>query len=209
MRDQAIPAPDPPDENSQVRFTDKRRVDPETGKVRPRTADDDAAAGPGGPVADAVGAPGAAGAAGDTVAAAQALAAERLEDLQRVQADFVNYRRRVERDRTLATELAVLGVVDSLLAVLDDIDLARQHGELGDGPFAAIAEKLEATLARWGWQRYGEAGEGFDPNIHEALMHSTSADVDRPTVAEVLQPGHRVGERIVRAARVAVVAPEA
>ena len=92
--------------------------------------------------------------------------------------------------------------------MLDDIELARQHGDL-TGPFASIAEKLEATLGRFGVSRYGEVGETFDPAVHEALMHSHSADVTEPTVQMVLQPGYRTADRVVRAARVAVVDPEA
>ena len=131
-----------------VRFTDKRRIDPQTGEVRTPVPDD--VAGPhGDPVTGATGT--AAGAEHpDALSAAQALAAEHREDLQRLQAEYVNYRRRVDRDRALAHELAVVGMVEALLPVLDDIDLARQHGELDDGPFVAIAEKLEATLARVG-----------------------------------------------------------
>lgn len=200
------------DDPTAVRFTDKRRIDPTTGAVR-QPSPDDVAAPHGDPLTGAPGAPGAgpvaadAGAGGEALAAAEALAAERLEDLQRLQAEYVNYRRRVDRDRAVAGELAVLGVVEALLPVLDEIELARQHGELADGPFASIAEKLETSLGRFGWERFGAAGEPFDPTVHEALMHAESADVEEPTVTQVLQPGHRVGERVVRAARVAVTAP--
>ena len=185
---------------SRPRFTDKRRVDPETGAVREPLAAPD----PTGHVDHA-----ALGAAPELVEleAAQAVAAERLDDLQRLQAEYVNYRKRVERDRLVARDQTVYAIVESLLGVLDDVDLARQHGELADGPFAAIADKLEAALGRFGWERYGAAGEPFDPNHHEALMHALSPDVDQATVTKVLQPGHRVGERIVRAARVAVAEP--
>jgi molecular chaperone GrpE len=201
-------------DEGRVRFTDKRRIDPKTGQVRP--ARDDARkpaaaqAGAGGPAgADASADGGAAPTVGaEELAAAQAVAVERLNDLQRLQAEYVNYRKRVERDRSVAAELAVLGVVDALMPVLDDIELARRHGELADGPFASIADKLEATLVRFGWERYGAVGEVFDPTVHEALMHAESPDVAEPTVTQVLQPGHRVGERIARAARVAVTAPE-
>ncbi len=213
MTDQPRHAANPADENAEVRFTDKRRIDPETGEVRHPAADH-----VGEPSGDPLtGAPGdlgdtgnAAPPVGETVEldAAQAMAAERLEDLQRVQAEYVNYRRRVDRDRALAHELAVAGVVEALLPVLDEVELARQHGELADGPFASIAEKLEQTLARFGWERYGVADEPFDPTVHEALMHTESPEVTEPTVTQVLQPGHRVGDRIIRAARVAVAAPE-
>jgi molecular chaperone GrpE len=97
-------------------------------------------------------------------------------------------------------------MVEAMLGVLDDIDAARTHDELV-GPFAAVAEKLESTLSRFGWERYGLAGEPFDPTVHEALMHGHADDVTQPTVVQVLQAGHRVGERVVRAARVAVAEP--
>ncbi|MDT0164098.1 nucleotide exchange factor GrpE [Actinotalea sp. AC32] len=207
------------DDETRPRFTDKRRIDPLTGAVRdPETegqarADaaagvaegDTSAAGPSG--AGAGDAPTASG-ADDELTQARALADERLADLQRLQAEYVNYRRRVDRDRDVARDQTVVGVVEALMGVLDDVELARQHGELADGPFAAIAEKLETALGRFGWQRYGAAGEPFDPNVHEALMHAHSDDVTEPTVVQVLQPGHRVGERVVRAARVAVAEPQ-
>ncbi|KGM13181.1 nucleotide exchange factor GrpE [Cellulomonas bogoriensis] len=199
---------DTPDEAAErPRFTDKRRIDPQTGQVRePAPADGsdtatDTSTNPAG--APTEGTPAGEGAGSP----AEALAAERLEDLQRLQAEYVNYRRRVDRDRGVAREQAVTEVIESLLGVLDDVELARQHGELADGPFASIAEKLETSLQRFGWERYGTAGEPFDPNVHEALMHSHADDVTEPTVVQVLQPGHRVGERVVRAARVAVADP--
>jgi molecular chaperone GrpE len=146
------------------------------------------------------------------LAAARAEAEERLGDLQRLQAEFVNYRRRVERDRTVARDLAVAGVLEALLPVLDDVHLARQHGDLEGGPFAAIADKLETVLGRQGLQRYGEPGEEFDPSIHEALMH-TEAELAEgtttTTVVQVLQPGYRAGDRVLRPARVAVADPPA
>lgn len=189
------------------RFTDKRRIDPQTGAVRDPHPAPEAEAPAGAPATEpAAGGAGTAG-SGD-LAAAQTQAAERLEDLQRLQAEFVNYRKRVERDRLVARDQTVIAMVEALLGVLDDVELARQHGELADGPFASIAEKLEQSLTRFGWERYGAAGEPFDPNVHEALMHAHSDDVTEPTVVQVLQPGHRVGERIVRAARVAVAEPE-
>jgi molecular chaperone GrpE len=139
------------------------------------------------------------------------LAAERLLDLQRLQAEYVNYKRRVDRDRDVVREQAVASVIEALLPVLDDIHLARQHGDLESGPFAAIADKLEATLSRFGVERFGEPGEAFDPNLHEALMH-TQAELapgtEVTTVVQVLQPGYRSGDRVVRAARVAVADPQ-
>ncbi len=142
--------------------------------------------------------------------AARSSAAERLDDLQRLQAEFVNYRRRVDRDRDVAKETAIAGVLEAMLPVLDDVHLARQHGDLESGPFAAIAEKLETVLERFGLARYGEAGEEFDPAVHEALMR-TEAELAEgtttTTVVQVLQPGYRSGDRVLRAARVAVAAP--
>lgn len=142
--------------------------------------------------------------------AAQSSAAERLSDLQRLQAEFVNYRRRVDRDRDVARDQAVSGVLEALLPVLDDVHLARQHGDLDGGPFSAIAEKLEAVLQRFGLSRYGEQGEEFNPAVHEALMH-TEAELPEgtktTTVVQVLQPGYRTGDRVLRAARVAVADP--
>jgi molecular chaperone GrpE len=207
---------------------DRRRLDPETGQVREAYASHAPEPGPPGPDEPLVGleatgtAPttGTTGAPDSTVSldgiladldAAQASAAERLSDLQRLQAEFVNYRRRVDRDRDVAREQAVAGILEALLPVLDDVHLARQHGDLNGGPFAAIAEKLEAVLQRFGLARYGEAGEAFDPAVHEALMH-TEAELAEgtmtTTVVQVLQPGYRSGDRVLRAARVAVADPQ-
>src|SRR5436190_8521544 len=155
---------------------DRRRLDPETGQVRTAYTGTDAhpaSAGNRTPAGTTTPEPGAAGngttpGAGTAALeleldAAHGLAEERLADLQRLQAEFVNYRRRVERDRELARAAAVAGVLESLLPVLDDVHLARQHGDLESGPFAAIADKLEATLGRLGLTRFGEPGETFDP----------------------------------------------
>ncbi len=144
------------------------------------------------------------------------LAAERLSDLQRLQAEYVNYKRRVDRDRALVQERVVRDVLESLLPVLDDIHAAREHGDLEGGPFAAIADKLESSLGRYGLVRYGDKGEVFDPQQHEALMHAPwpADDGDLPgdatatTVVTVLQPGYRAGEQVLRPARVAVADPD-
>jgi len=192
------------------RFTDKRRIDPETGEVREPSAEEQVLA-----EAEAV-----AGAAEETVVLeglveAEKLAAERLDELQRRNADYYNleqqysaYVKRSKSEALTARDQGVASVAEALISVLDDIELARQHGDLV-GPFASIAEKLEGTLGRFGIERYGAAGEPFDPTVHEALMHGHAADVSEPTVQQVLQPGYRMGERIIRAARVAVVDPEA
>ena len=145
----------------------------------------------------------------DELAALRREVAERTEDLQRLQAEFVYYRKRVDRDRLVARDLTVVAFVEAFLPVLDDLDSARAHGDLVEGtPLAAIAEKIEGVLTKFGWERYGTKGEPFDPNVHDAFLHSHSSDVTESTVGEVLQAGHRAGDRIVRAARVAVVDPE-
>lgn len=138
------------------------------------------------------------------------LASERLADLQRLQAEYANYRKRIERDRAVARDQTVAAVVESLLPVLDDIQLARQHGDLESGPFAGIAEKLESALGKYGVERYGEPGTPFDPSIHDALLHveeELAEGTSGTTVVGVLQPGYRIGERIIRPARVSVADP--
>jgi molecular chaperone GrpE len=132
--------------------------------------------------------------------------AERTADLQRLQAEYANYRKRVERDRIAVREQALANVLQQLLPVLDDIGRAREHGELTGG-FKSVAESLEQAAAKLGLTSFGEAGDSFDPNLHEALMHSYSADVTEPTCVQILQPGYKVGDRIVRPARVAVAEP--
>ncbi len=147
---------------------------------------------------------------GVALAEEDTMAATLLADLQRLQAEYVNYKKRVDRDREVIRHTAVGSVVESLLPVLDDIHMARQAGDLAGGPFAAIADKLESTLGRFGVERVGEAGQEFDPNVHEALMH---VEAELPegatgtTVVQVLQPGYRIGDRLVRAARVSVADP--
>lgn len=147
---------------------------------------------------------------GETLEQENAMAASLLVDLQRVQAEYVNYKKRVDRDRDVIRNAAVGGVVESLLPVLDDIHMARQAGDLVSGPFAAIADKLDSILGRYGVERLGEAGQEFDPTVHEALMHIEAelpAEATSTTVVQVLQPGYRIGERLVRAARVSVADP--
>jgi molecular chaperone GrpE len=131
---------------------------------------------------------------------------DRTNDLQRLQAEYVNYKRRVDRDRDVARRSGIETVLTDLIAVLDDLRAAREHEDLGGG-FRAVAEEVEKLAAKHGLVAYGEEGEPFDPQIHEALMHQPSAEgvaSEGPVVAAVLQPGYRVGDRILRAARVAV-----
>ena len=129
------------------------------------------------------------------------------EDLQRLQAEFANYRKRIERDRSLASDLAISSVLFEFLAILDDLDRAESHGELSGG-FKAVAEQINATMTKLGLEKYGSAPEAFDPNIHEALLHETSSEVRETTVSKILQPGYKYKERILRPARVVVTDPE-
>jgi molecular chaperone GrpE len=147
----------------------------------------------------------AARAAADLQAAERQLA-ERTADLQRVTAEYANYRKRVERDRAAVREQAVANVLSGLVPVLDDIGRAREHEELVGG-FKSVAESLETAVTKLGLESFGEDGEPFDPKVHEALMHSYSPDVTEPTCIKILQPGYRVGERILRPARVEVAEP--
>ena len=158
----------------------------------------------------------------DTTESADALSEEAVEaapvqeidpvaaltaDLQRLQAEYANYRKRVERDRAVAHELAIGSVLTELLATLDDIDRASEHNELSGG-FKAVADQLISITNRLGLEKYGSAGDEFDPQIHEALLHDTSTEVTTSTASEILQPGYKYKERILRPARVAVTDPE-
>jgi molecular chaperone GrpE len=132
---------------------------------------------------------------------------ERTHDLQRVTAEYANYRKRVDRDREKAAENTIGVVLTGLLPVLDDIDRAREHGDLV-GPFASVAESLTAVTGKLGLTAFGEKGDTFDPNRHEAVAHQTSADVTEPTCVEVMRRGYILGERLLRPALVAVADPE-
>jgi molecular chaperone GrpE len=133
--------------------------------------------------------------------------AERTADLQRVTAEYANYRKRVDRDRLAVREQALANVLNALLPVLDDIGRAREHGELVGG-FKSVAESLESAVTKLGLTSFGTEGEPFDPKVHEALTHSYSTGVTEPTCVQILQPGYMVGERILRPARVAVAEPD-
>lgn len=128
-------------------------------------------------------------------------------DLQRLQAEYANYRKRVERDRALAHELAIGAVLNEILPVMDDIDRAQEHGEL-QGGFKAVADRLANVTTKIGLEKYGEAGSAFDPQIHEALMHETSSEVSQATASVILQPGYKYKDRVLRPARVSVTDPE-
>ncbi len=175
-------------------FRDKRRLDPETGAVRDVTAP------PEEPAADP---------AGDPATEGDQRVGELTEALQRVSAEYANYRKRVERDRVAVVELATAGLLADLLPLLDDVDRAREHDDLS-GAFKGVGEGLEAVSARLGLERYGASGDAFDPNVHEAVMQAEpdpSATV--PTVAQVFRVGARVGGRVLRPAQVTVADPGA
>lgn len=182
-------------EERRVVVNDRRRIDPETGA--PRAANPDAAK----PAAS--GAPAPAPARADELE--QALA-ERTADLQRVTAEYANYRKRVDRDRAAVQEQAIVKTLTGLIPVLDAINQAREHGELSGG-FEKVADSLLAALGRLGLVTYGEKGDPFDPKIHEALTYTDSPDVAEDTCVEIIFPGYKVGDRILRPAKVAVAAP--
>jgi molecular chaperone GrpE len=145
--------------------------------------------------------------ASDELTLAQTALAERTLDLQRLQAEFLNYKRRVDRDRELVRQNAIFAVLGEMLPVLDDIDRAREHGEL-EGGFKAVADSLERMVTALGLTKFGAKGDEFDPNHHEALMHGHSPDVTTTTVDVVAHAGYRIGERVLRAAKVTVLDPE-
>ncbi|HEY4314752.1 MAG TPA: nucleotide exchange factor GrpE [Actinomycetes bacterium] len=190
-----------PEEQQGPIVRDKRRIDPATGALREPAASQPAPAAAGVPDSPADG-------LGDDVAEELSRQiTERTADLQRVQAEYANYRRRVDRDREVIRETAVANVLANLLPVLDDIGRARDHGEL-EGGFKQVGEALEAIVDKLGLVRFGTPGEPFDPTVHEALTHTQSPDVTETTCVEVYQPGYRIGDRVVRPARVAVADPE-
>lgn len=183
---------------------DKRRIDPETGEVRADASgestevDSPEAGGDELTVEDVAG----------LEQAADELAAERLADLQRVTAEYANYRKRTEANREIDRERAVADTVRLLLPVLDDVDRAEKHGDLVDGaPLTAIAAKLRGVAERLGLSAYAQAGEPFDPNIHEAIVQQPSADVSVETILDVAERGYLLGTTQVRAAKVVVAVP--
>ena len=178
-------------EDHGVRVTDKRRIDPDTYILRDIDAQ---------PESGEVRQPDEAGA---PATEEEDKLAELTNDLQRVQAEYTNYRRRVDRDRELVKENAIGSVIAALLPVIDDIDRAREHGEL-EGAFRSVGEALEGALAKLGLEKFGVANEPFDPNLHEALSTDSREDITEPTVTALYQPGYRYAGRVLRPARVAV-----
>lgn len=147
------------------------------------------------------------GAADDELTVTKMELAERTHDLQRLQAEFVNYKRRVERDREMIRENATYAALTPIIEVLDTVDRAREHGDLDPG-FQAVADQLERTVAGLGLTRFGAPGDPFDPTVHEALSHiGEDAEVEVTTCKVVAKAGYRIGERVVRAAQVLVVDP--
>ena len=215
---QGTPEPEGSEEHP-FHFTDKRKVNNAGEQSRPAEPSDEAAsddetapaAEPAETDADPLEGldfePSGEAAEASEVLKAKAEAAEHLDALQRERASFTNYRNRALRDQEAARSRGVQDVLAALLPVLDDVERAKQHGELS-GTMAAIAEKLDQSLQKFGVERFGKVGEEFDPTLHEALMHSTDADATATTVNLVVEPGYKIGEKVVRAARVGVVGPE-
>ena len=174
-----------PDNGEPITFTDKRRIDPETGQVRDNVDT--------GPEREA-----------PTVSdESQSEAAELIADLQRVQADFTNYRKRALRDQQVATERAKAHVVTQLLPVLDDFDRARAHGDLDSGPLKSVADKLIGVLEGLGLAAFGSEGEEFDPALHEAVQHE--GDGSYSVIGTVMRRGYKVGDHVLRHAMVGVI----
>lgn len=184
----------PDEEHEGVRIKDSRRIDPQTYEVREsaRVGAVDLSA----PTVEP-------GRSDAEVAEQEAKIAELTNHLQRLSADYANYRKRVDRDRTLQAELAVASVMAELLPVLDDVGRARDHGELNGG-FKAVAEAVEGLAERRGVAAFGCEGDEFDPAVHEAVTSETREDVDGPTVVKVYLVGYRMGDRLLRPARVGV-----
>ena len=192
------------DSHEPVTVTDKRRIDPETGEIRPRTReaeDHQQATGPApsGPAPEAT----AAGAAQREDASASDELSELKSTLQRVKAEYDNYRKRTLRDQQLAAERTKVAVVTQLLPVLDDLDRARSHGDLESGPLKSVADKLATAFEGLGLSGFGDEGDEFDPALHEAVQHE--GEGTHPIVGSVMRRGYKVGDQVVRHALVGVV----
>jgi molecular chaperone GrpE len=191
-----VTAPETEFDPDRVVVRDKRRIDPVSGEVREAHV-----------VEGSVTAEGEA-AGEESAADLDRFATELTADLQRVQAEYANYRKRVDRDRALVVEMATAGLLTELLPLLDDVERARQHGDL-EGAFKSVGEGIEAVAEKLGLQRFGDVGEPFDPAVHEALMQAPpTSDSDVAVCAQVLQLGYRLASgRVLRPARVAVAEP--
>jgi molecular chaperone GrpE len=176
-----------------VTVTDKRRIDPETGEVRHVAS----GAAPSGAASGAF--------AGETPEEADK-AAELLGDLQRVQADFANYRKRALRDQEATAERAKAAVVSQLLGVVDDLERARSHGDLDSGPLKSVADKLFGALTGLGLSAFGAEGDDFDPALHEAVQHEgDGSEGSKPVIGTVMRQGYKLGDQVLRHALVGVV----
>ncbi len=183
------------EEQEQPLFTDKRRVDPETGDVRPEAAE---------------------AASGDDITeediellaeAERDLVAEYRDRAARAEAELQNFRMRVERDRQANREAVIAEVIRAMLPVMDDLDRADAHGDLAGGPLELVAQKLRSSFERYGLSAVGEVGEAFDPAKHEAMVRLPEAGAEGETVADVIEGGYILGEKLVRPAKVAVKVP--
>jgi len=190
-----VSSPDTEFDPERVVVRDKRRLDPETGEVRAAHVHEGSVVGEPAP---------------DAEPAADDRVAELTTDLQRVSAEYANYRKRVDRDRVAVVEMATAGLLAELMPLLDDVERARQHGDL-DGALKSVGEGIEAVATKLGLERFGTVGDPFDPSVHEALMAAEpDPESDVATCAQVLQPGYRlVSGRVLRPARVAVSEPGA
>ncbi|MGK8511409.1 nucleotide exchange factor GrpE [Nocardia asiatica] len=188
-------------EKEPITFVDNRKIDPDTGEIRRPAADNGAAAAQAAESGDGA----QNGNGGDAQELADTISgelAERTADLQRLTAEYANYRRRVERDRKTAIDSAKASVVTELLGVLDDLDRARAHGDLESGPLRSVADKLSAALLKQGLEEFGSEGEPFDPTLHEAVQHEGSGH--DPVIGIVMRKGYRFGDRVLRHALVGV-----
>jgi molecular chaperone GrpE len=183
------------DSHEPVTVTDKRRIDPETGEIREQAT----GPAPSGPAPEAT----AAGAAQRADASESDEFDELRSTLQRVKAEYDNYRKRALRDQQLAAERTKVAVVTQLLPVLDDLDRARSHGDLESGPLKSVADKLATALEGLGLSGFGDEGDEFDPGLHEAVQHE--GEGTHPIVGAVMRRGYRVGDQVVRHALVGVV----
>ena len=188
------PQPERDEEPQEPLFTDKRRVDPETGDVRPEAA----------------------AAASDELTeddmallqeAERDLVAEYRDRAARAEAELQNFRTRVERDRQANRETVIAEVIRSLLPVMDDLDRAEAHGDLAGTPLELVAQKLRSSFERYDIKSVGEVGETFNPAVHEAVVRLPEAGATGETVADVIEGGYTIGERLIRPAKVAVKVP--
>lgn len=187
--------PSPEEEPTEPLVTDKRRIDPETGDVRPEAA----SAAEGSDITDE-----------DLEILEEAerdLVAEYRDRAARAEAELANFRTRVERDRQANREAVIVEVIRSLLPVMDDLDRAETHGDLAGTPLELVAQKLRASFERYGVTAVGVVGEAFDPSLHEAMVRLPDPKATAETVAEVIEGGYQMGDRLVRPAKVAVQVP--